>query len=300
MTETLETNEDLLDPEVQDLERLEKEIRNTWKLEKSDQQKNPYKEMIEKQKGPITHWNKENPEISITFDDGYGSNRIRHILDTLKWSWIKATFFILWECLRKTPNLWKEAIEDWHQICCHTFSHIYLSDKSDITSINTWLNKDIKISERVNNVKSILWEQYFEKIKAQWWEWFPQKINSDVLLETEILMREESIKKTLGEDYLQKFKQNCPFFRFPWGCGDKRPKNIAVLKKLWYLSIGWSDDFRRSKEHMSIEEMRTMDIPNWSIPLFHFKEQDYKYVDAYIENMKNRNKTSHEVSRIIK
>jgi hypothetical protein len=29
MTETLETNEDLLDPEVQDLERLEKEIRNT-------------------------------------------------------------------------------------------------------------------------------------------------------------------------------------------------------------------------------------------------------------------------------
>ena len=39
---------------------------------------------------------------------------------------------------------------------------------------------------------------------------------------------------------------------------------------------------------MSTESMRTMDIPNGSIPLFHFKSQDYKYIDAYIENMKNR------------
>ena len=292
--------------DLKDLEGLKGEI-NSHKHENeedSEQEKkeSPYKEMIDKQKSPIMYWDRNNPEISITFDDGYWSNRIRHILDTLKWSWIKATFFILWECLRNTPDLWKEAAEDWHQICCHTFSHIYLSDKTDNTSINTWLNRNIKITERVNNVKSILWEEYFQKIKAEWWIWFPQKINSDVLLETEMLMREETITKTLGEEYLQNLKQNYPFFRFPWGCGARRPKNIAVLKKLWYLSIGWSDDFFRWKnhKHMSSEDIRTMNIPNWSIPLFHFKEEDYKYIDAYIENMKSKNKTSLKVSRIVK
>jgi peptidoglycan/xylan/chitin deacetylase (PgdA/CDA1 family) len=258
--------------------------------------------MIENQRWPISYWDRKKPEISITFDDGYWANRIRHVLDTLKWSWIKATFFILWTCIRSTPSLWKEAAADWHQICCHTFSHIYLSEKSDVTNMNAWGNRNINVGERTNNVKTILWNDYYEKIKAEWWEWFPQRINSDVLLETEILMREESIKKVLWEDYLQNLKQNYPFFRFPWGCGARRPKNIAVLKKLWYLSIGWSDDFFRwsNHQHMSTEAMRTMDIPNWSIPLFHFKEQDYKYVDAYIENMKNRNKTSHEVSQIVK
>ena len=133
--------------DLKDLEGLKGEI-NSHKHENeedSEQEKkeSPYKEMIDKQKSPIMYWDRNNPEISITFDDGYWSNRIRHILDTLKWSWIKATFFILWECLRNTPDLWKEAAEDWHQICCHTFSHIYLSDKTDNTSINTWLNRNI-------------------------------------------------------------------------------------------------------------------------------------------------------------
>jgi hypothetical protein len=51
---------------------------------------------------------------------------------------------------------------------------------------------------------------------------------------------------------------------------------------------------------MSAESMRSMNIPNGAVPLFHFKEQDYKYIDAYIENMKSKNKTSHKVTQIIK
>jgi hypothetical protein len=50
---------------------------------------------------------------------------------------------------------------------------------------------------------------------------------------------------------------------------------------------------------MSTDSMKTMDISNGSIPLFHFKSDDYKYIDAYIENMKKKNKTSREVSQII-
>lgn len=314
MTENLQENSELLNPEVQELYELKRVVKSSHKHESDEDEKkdSPYKEMIEKQKAPITHWNKENPKISLTFDDGYWPENVRHILDTLKWSWIKATFFILWDCLRNTPSLWKEAVEDWHQICCHTFSHIYLSsgEYTDLWDKSRWikawpwgLNKT-DLNKRSNDVKNLLWEEYLNKIKSESWNGFPRRVKSELLLKTEILMWEAQIKKTLGEEYLNKFKYEHPFFRFPWGCGATTARNINVLKELWYLSIGWSDDFFRwtgkSRSHISTESIRTMGIPNWAIPLFHFKSEDYKYIDAYIENMKNKNKTAHEVSEIIK
>lgn len=309
MIETFKEDQELQNPEFEELSNLKKEINES---DEKEQKQNPYKEMIEKQKSPIMYWNKNNPEISLTFDDGYWAENIKHILDTLRWSWIKATFFILWDCLRNTPELWKQAAEQWHQICCHTFSHIYLSsgEYTDLWDKSKWikswpwgLNKT-DLSNWTNNVTHLLWEDYLNKIKAESWAWFPRKIKSDLLLRTEILMWEEQIKRTLGEEYLHKLKFEHPFFRFPWGCGASAIKNVNVLKELWYLSIGWSDDFFRwsgkSRRHMSTESIRTMDIPNGGIPLFHFKKEDYKFIDAYIENMKNKKKSSKDISTIIK
>jgi len=278
--------------------------RDNWSSKESKKEwKNNYKEMIEMQKGPITMWNKNRPEISITFDDGYWIDCIKHVLDTLKWSGIKATFFILWDCLRNYPQLRKRAAQEWHQICCHTFSHIYLSNNSDVTSLTSGLNRDIKIHTWENNVKSLLWTNYYNKIKSESWNWFPNSIKSAILLKTEILMWESQIKKTLWESYLRNLKQSYPFFRFPWWCGANRSSNIAVLKSLWYLSIWWSEDFYRwsgsNRKHLTTSEMQNMNISNWSIPLFHFKKDDYKYIDAYIENMKRKWKSSKVISRVI-
>ena len=301
MSEILQENQELLNSGLQELWNLKMEIKDSTQ-EKNDE--NPYKELIEHQKLPMTHGNRNNPEISITFDDGYWTENIEHILNTLRWSWIKATFFILWDCLKNTPELWKDAREEWHQICCHTFSHIYLSNNSDVTNLTSWLNKDIRINERVNNVKTLLWDEYYDKIKNESWPSFPNKIKSTLLLETEILMWESQVKNTLWEEYLQNLKQNYPFFRFPGWCWANRGENIDVLKRLWYLAIWWSDDFYRwfgkNRRHMSVYNMSNMNIQNWDIPLFHFKKDDYKYIDAYIENMKNKNKSSHEISWIIK
>lgn len=264
---------------------------------------NNYKEMIERQNGPITMWNRNRPEISITFDDGYWTDCIKHVLDTLKWSGIKATFFILWDCLRNYPELWKRAANEWHQICCHTFSHIYLNDSGDITNLRSGLNSEVNVHNRESNVKSLLWVDYYNSIKSESWDWFPNKIKSTILLKTEILMWEAQIKKTLWNDYLKKFKQNYPFFRFPWWCGARRSSNIAVLKSLWYLSIWWSEDFYKwagkYRRHMTTSEMQNMSISNWDIPLFHFKKDDYRYIDTYIENMKRKWKSSKVVSRVI-
>jgi len=294
MTESLQKNQELLNSEARDLSNLKREIKSSRKHENHEEkrQESPYKNMIENQEKPIMYWNRNNPEISITFDDGYWSENITNILDTLRWSWIKATFFILWDCLRKNPTLRKQAVEDWHQICCHTFSHIYLSNSSETTNLTLWLNKNIKINEWINNVKSLLWDEYYEKLKYESWEWFPQRIKSDLLLRTEILTREEEVKRTLWEDYLKDMKQNHPFFRFPGGNGCMRKENIAVLKELWYLSIYWSDDKPASSSNKPIS--------NWSIPLFHFNTRDRQNIKTYIENMKKQNKTPRPLSDIIK
>ena len=113
-------------------------------------------------------------------------------------------------------------------------------------------------------------------------------------------MWEAQIKKTLWESYLKDLKKNYPFFRFPGWCGANRPQNIAVLKSLWYLSIWWSHDFYgASRKHMSTDAIKTMNIQNGDIALFHFKADDYGYIDAYIKNMKKRWKSSRVISRVI-
>jgi hypothetical protein len=57
MTETLQENQELLDPEVQDLSNLKKEIKTSRKPSKieEERQESPYKEMIERQKSPIMY-----------------------------------------------------------------------------------------------------------------------------------------------------------------------------------------------------------------------------------------------------
>ena len=272
---------------------------------------NRYAEMIKEQKGPIMYWNKKNPEISITFDDWYWVGNIKHILDTLRWSWIHATFFILWECLSQNPSLRKQAVNEWHQICCHTFSHIYLSswEYTDLWDKERWekwwpwdLNKT-DLRNWVNNVENLLWTKYLNNLRQKSGSWFPRRVKTDLLLKTEILMWEAQIKKTLWEEYLNNFKLNYPFFRFPGWCWWKAPQNLAVLKELWYLSIWWSDDFYRwsgdSRRHIATSEMMNLNVWNGDIPLFHFKESDYKYVDAYIKNMEKHNKKPRLVSEVL-
>ena len=274
-----------------------------WEDKEKQNRENPFKEIIENQRGPVTHWNRGKSEISITIDDWNWAPNIKHILNTLKWSWICATFFILWSSIRENSSLRKQAIEEWHQVCCHTYSHIYLSDKTDITDIrNTLSGKEI--TSWMTNVKNLLWIEYFNKLKLQVWNDFPFKISSDLLLRTEILMWEAQIKNSLWEPYLNKLKSNFPFFRFPGWSWWFREKNIKVLKDLWYLSIWWSDDFYRwtgkSRKHITDASVWSLNISNGDIPLFHFKESDFKYIDTYIQNMKNKNKSSKVVSDIIK
>jgi len=260
-----------------------------------------YQEKILNQIKPETKLNGDKKEISITFDDGYGRENIVNILNVLKENGIHATFFILGDCIQKSSELWKRAIDEWHEICCHTYSHIYFSDW-DITSLFKW--HGISESNRIEyvikwekDIKRLLWLEYYNKLKSDNPD-APDKVKSATLLEAEILMWEEEVKLNLGEEYLQKMKINSPFFRFPWWCWVKNSESISILKKHWYLSVWWSEDFMKGW-HMSNNAIKTMEIPNWWIPLFHFKKDDIPYLKSYLENLSNQWKTSKTLSETI-
>lgn len=240
----------------------------------------PYKEMIEKQTGPIES-NPNKQEIAITIDDWYNNKNknLEKMLAVLNKRWIKATFFTLWEVLSwdKDEIRKKEVSEKWHQICCHTYSHVYIED-----SKTTELFKGHNISEssrkehvkqREKYVKKLLPNEYDKIRKSN--PKFPREVNTATLLDVEIRMREIQVERSLWKDYLLNMKRNFPFFRFPWNIWSKRPENIQVLKDHWYLSIGRTHESWKDKNKQ---------IP-WWIELFHVNDNVANNFERYLDEL---------------
>lgn len=69
--------------------------------------------------------------ISITFDDGPDPEWTRKVLAELRRCAARATFFVLGERARATPELLRLAIEDGHEVALHGHRHIRHTDLSE-------------------------------------------------------------------------------------------------------------------------------------------------------------------------
>lgn len=79
--------------------------------------------------------------VCLTFDDGGSRTNVTKLLDCLRENGVHCTFFITGSNLKKTPDLWQQAIADGHEIAYHTMKHKSLnrmSDKKIITDIEEW------------------------------------------------------------------------------------------------------------------------------------------------------------------
>lgn len=165
ITETLSLNEDSL--RHQEQERRQAHIQS----------------LISQIQEPIVLWDLRKPEASITIDDGYGKQSIEYMLDLFEKKWVNATFFVIWDCIKKYPDLWKRAIDSWHEICNHTAHH----DKY----FKTWNEPQRFESELLwweRDVKSVLWEDYLARMKRDfpffrfpWMYWVKVKAYLDIL-----------------------------------------------------------------------------------------------------------------------
>lgn len=67
---------------------------------------------------------KEEKTVFLTFDDGPIPEVTPYVLDLLREKNIKATFFCVGDNVRKYPALFKQLIDEGHQVGNHTFNHL--------------------------------------------------------------------------------------------------------------------------------------------------------------------------------
>lgn len=67
---------------------------------------------------------KEEKTVFLTFDDGPIPEVTPFVLNLLKEKNIKATFFCVGDNVRKYPEVFKQVIEEGHQVGNHTFNHL--------------------------------------------------------------------------------------------------------------------------------------------------------------------------------
>lgn len=71
--------------------------------------------------------------IYLTFDAGYENGYTPKILDTLKKHNVSATFFIVGNYIKTSPELVKRMVEEGHHVANHTFSHPNMSNISSMS-----------------------------------------------------------------------------------------------------------------------------------------------------------------------
>lgn len=115
------------------------------------------KEIIVK---PIYSGNPDRPEIALTFDDGFDYASISRSLEILRKKGVQTTFFVVGAQLDAYPDLWRQAVEDGHEICNHTYRH------ADLTALSS---EEIRaeIARWEETAIKVLGEEYVAKMHSE-------------------------------------------------------------------------------------------------------------------------------------
>ena len=119
---------------------------------------------LEKYDG-IAMGNKDSKKIYLTFDAGYEAGYTEKILEILKKTNVKATFFITAHYINTAEELVKKMVENGHDIGNHTVNH------KDITAIS-----DEELKKEVLNLHTAIYEKtgyemkYFRPPKGEFSE----------------------------------------------------------------------------------------------------------------------------------
>jgi peptidoglycan/xylan/chitin deacetylase (PgdA/CDA1 family) len=93
----------------------------------------------------------DGPYIALTFDDGpHGTNTPR-LLDLLKQRKVKATFFVVGQCVAEYPDIAKRIVAEGHEIANHSWSHPQLTKLGE-TSVTEQLGKTHDVIQQTTGV----------------------------------------------------------------------------------------------------------------------------------------------------
>jgi len=131
-----------------------------------------FDEAVLVKKGTFCRQKTSKKVVALTFDDGPSLVWTPKILDALKRSGVKATFFMLGNHVEEYPDIARRVAQEGHEIENHTYDHhVLIYYKMDE------LEKEIKDTERVIKDVTGKTTRYFRPPKAWLTDAEKQKIN---------------------------------------------------------------------------------------------------------------------------
>jgi peptidoglycan/xylan/chitin deacetylase (PgdA/CDA1 family) len=119
------------------------------------------------------------PKVALTFDDGPSGQYTERLLEGLKERSVKATFFIVGECIEGNEEIIKKMYEDGHLIGNHTYTHTNLVKTEFSTACE-------EINQTNSNIKSITGytPKYIRPPYGEWDKKLLQETNMSIVLWT--------------------------------------------------------------------------------------------------------------------
>lgn len=90
---------------------------------------------------PVLYGKGLNGYVCLTIDDGFSPVYIKQALDLFRAKKVKCTFFVIGSRLKASPDLWRQAVKDGHEICYHSMTHRIMSSWSNaaiVKDLNAW------------------------------------------------------------------------------------------------------------------------------------------------------------------
>ena len=93
--------------------------------------------------------------VALTFDDGPDNKWTPQVLDILKASKVKATFFLIGANMEKYPRIVERIMEEGHMIGVHTYSHPNMAEVSEERA-HVELNATQRLIESITGLSTVL------------------------------------------------------------------------------------------------------------------------------------------------
>lgn len=119
--------------------------------------------------------------IAMTFDDGPSAATTPRLLDILAKRNIKATFFMIGQCVVENPAIVKRVLAEGHEIGNHSWSHPAFAKMSD-DAVTSQIDRTENAIEQACGLKTELLRPPYGSITKRQEEWIHDKLGMNVIL----------------------------------------------------------------------------------------------------------------------
>jgi peptidoglycan/xylan/chitin deacetylase (PgdA/CDA1 family) len=123
----------------------------------------------------------DEPYIALTFDDGPHATLTPKLLDLLASRHIKATFFVLGECVQQNPQVLQRAAREGHEIGSHSWSHPQLNRMSD-DGVRSQLKRTDDLIKSLIGVRPSLFRPPYGALTSRQKKWIPEEFGYKIIL----------------------------------------------------------------------------------------------------------------------